>query len=155
LAAARRAEDALAVSEVSPAARQRVRQMLAVIDGEKRQAAVAVRDRQMLAELEEIRLRATGVGPDGLFDSGTLAEGYGRAFRAYSIDVSDPEQAAVQIRTSPLRAALLACLDHWASRLEDATAVRRIIKVAQAAEPDPRGWSARVRDALMKGDRKA
>jgi serine/threonine-protein kinase len=85
-------------------------------------------------------------------------EEYERIFAAQGLDIHQPGTAwfASEIRSSPVRFALLAALDHWAliaSRLVDRPQVARSLELARAADPDP--WRDRLRDPAVWADGKA
>jgi Flp pilus assembly protein TadD len=103
----------------------------------------------MARRLEEARLEMTGV-KDGRPDQEAVNAAYGGAFAWYGLDVDgrDPEEAAGRVRSSPIRAQLVAALDDWAFRRRrlKADGWERPLAVARAADPDP--WRDRLRDAL-------
>jgi serine/threonine-protein kinase len=136
-AAARRA-DGLAAGGSSATAKQRARELLA--------------DLEMVRQLEEIRLGQSGLR-DGHFDTSRAAAQYAQAFRQYGIDVgaTDPTAGARQIQTRAIRTELLAALDDWV-RLARNEKRERLVRLAQAADPEPKGLANQAREALLRND---
>jgi serine/threonine-protein kinase len=143
LSAARRAEGLLAGGLVSDELQQRVRDLRA--------------DLEMVARLEDIRLRTTAEGDVDF----TQADGaYAQAFREFGIDVVSltPEQAAERIRAKRIGVELAAALDDWAmarrkTRKEGDTTWKELFAVARAADPD--ASRVELRNALERRDAKA
>jgi tetratricopeptide (TPR) repeat protein len=142
LAAARRAEGLLAGGGES--LRPRVEEMLA--------------DLEMLQRLEEVRLETVELLPDQSgFDPLALLPRYQQAFDQYGIPLRTLEvgEAADRLRARAIRAQLLAALDHWAAFVPDAATRRRLLSVAQMADPDPDGVMATLRRARIDENSKA
>jgi tetratricopeptide (TPR) repeat protein len=117
----------------------------------------AWRDLEVVATLEEVRLRQAQV-KEGGFDWRSADEGYAEAFRAYGIDVEalSEEEAAKRVRGSGAREELTAALDHWAqvrASKKDRKGAGRLWAVAGGADDD--AWRARLRAALVGRDAKA
>jgi serine/threonine protein kinase/tetratricopeptide (TPR) repeat protein len=140
------------------AAAQRVK---ALLDGSslgpevRRRAQHAWRDSQMLAELDEIRLRQADSKDGEMFDSAGAERRYAAAFAAYSLDVAvlEPSQAAARVRESAVREALLVGLDAWI-QIKPAQDPDRARLWAVADEADDSTWRRAFRSAALAGDTK-
>jgi serine/threonine-protein kinase len=111
-------------------------------------------DVDMVIQLDEIRLRQTGVYTGrGKFDLAGAEQAYAEAFRKYGIDVGRVPvvDAAAVVRASGIRAALLAGLDNWlrARRQRERASLQA---VADAA--DDNAWRLSCRAALVAGNHK-
>jgi serine/threonine protein kinase/tetratricopeptide (TPR) repeat protein len=136
--------------------------LLASGAGDEAQARLAkelLKDLQMAADLENIRLARAALKGQG-FDYVQAELDYARAFREYGIpaDTLDATVAAEQIRARTVRAELVAALDDWVlvretSRKLDHLNWRHLLAVARAADQDE--WRNRLRDALEHQDEKA
>jgi tetratricopeptide (TPR) repeat protein len=140
LSAARRAEGLVRGGTADETLRRRVRRRCA--------------DLELVAELEEVRLRRSDV-KEGDFATALGDELYGEAFRGAGIDVEElpAEEAAERIRQSTVAAELAAALDDWAMcrrvlRGPGDSSWRSLLGVARAADRDD--GRNRVRDALDK-----
>jgi tetratricopeptide (TPR) repeat protein len=153
-AAAERVRGLLTAGDVDPQAAAQAGRILVALEEAKGQAearaAQRERDRRMLARLDEIRL-IQDVGPR-TFDYARAVAEYDRAFRDYEIDPDRPTDSAPRLADSPIRAALLLALDDWIDRHTDAKARGRLLALAKAAEPEPDGWAAKLRDARVRRD---
>jgi tetratricopeptide (TPR) repeat protein len=130
LAAARRAEAAVAGGEADAATMERVRQRL--------------KDLEFIDRLERIRMeRATFT--EGQFNDAGANRDYAQAFRDYGVDV---DALAVEVLIDRLKARptyaipLAAALDDWvlARRVvseEDAAGWKRLVAVARGIDPEP------------------
>jgi serine/threonine protein kinase/Flp pilus assembly protein TadD len=129
LAAAGRAEAALAGGEADDAIRQRVRE--------------ARRDLEFVARLDRIRQDlATLV--EGKFNNSGAVRDYALAFREYGVDVESlpAEEAVARLQAKPaLAAPLAAALDDWAHARqwlgENAQSWRPLVAIARRLDPDP------------------
>jgi serine/threonine-protein kinase len=134
-----RAEARLAGGGDSPQLRARVQQVW--------------NDLELAGQLDEVSLRMADRG-DRASDLARADAGYAKAFREHGMDVDGPEEAvAARIRERPIRALLVAALDHWANvRCERAgpnastSDWRRLAVLAELADPDP--WGRRLHAAL-------
>jgi serine/threonine protein kinase/tetratricopeptide (TPR) repeat protein len=115
-----------------------------------------VRDRKrelaFVLRLEEIQLEVNAV-VDGPFDHQLVDELYTDAFRRFGIelDVLSPEEAVRQMPAQPIRGALVVALDGWMrSRQSQNAAWKRLLAVAQTADPDP--IRSEIRDAWAQTD---
>jgi serine/threonine protein kinase/Flp pilus assembly protein TadD len=90
-------------------------------------------------------------------DTAGAAVLYHNAFKAYGIDVLalDETEAVARIAKRSTRTALVAALDDWSQLAPKAADQQRLRRIAQAADPDPNGIPAQMRQALAKGDRDA
>jgi probable HAF family extracellular repeat protein len=174
--AARRAETASAVTRALDAAEQAMRlakwpDALAAVsqaearldpgggDALRRRCRMLRADLAMVARLDEIRQEMSAVKDDH-FDIGLADRLYGEAFRDYGIDVDtlSPDAVASKMPSGPVREELSAALDDWmrirrGMHRKDDSDWKRLLAVARAADSDP--WRNRVREAWLKGDRKA
>jgi eukaryotic-like serine/threonine-protein kinase len=109
------------------------------------------KDREMIAELDEARLRATNV-KEGHFDDEAKLDAYRTAFRAYGIDVEalPVEDGAKRIRASKIVDELISALDDWSRYQMTKVPRERLQALASAAETDP--VRATIREAIAKGD---
>jgi tetratricopeptide (TPR) repeat protein len=109
------------------------------------------RDRQMLAKLEEARLRGASDGKEG-FDHPGSDRQYQEAFRWYDLDVErlPPEEAATRARASALADDLLDALDDWARMIHAPNRKQQVLAVADRLDPDP--WRRRLRQAVGARD---
>jgi serine/threonine protein kinase/Tfp pilus assembly protein PilF len=129
LAAARRAEAALAGGEAGDAIRQCVRDVL--------------RDLAFVARIDRIRQDRALVIEGKLNNRGAVEE-YGRAFRAYGADVETlpTEEAVARLRARPLLVvAVAAALDDWVTARrqlgEHAPSWKALVGVARGIDGDP------------------
>ncbi|MBI1916590.1 MAG: tetratricopeptide repeat protein [Planctomycetes bacterium] len=135
LAAANRAEAALAGGEADLATMEKVRTVLA--------------DLELVRRLEEIRLLEGEPTREMRYDSNRR---YAAVFREYGVDfeaLSD-EEAAARLRARPaVVIALAQALDVWAVRRgerNDEEQARRLWSLAVTIDPDP--WRAELRQAI-------
>jgi serine/threonine protein kinase/tetratricopeptide (TPR) repeat protein len=147
LNAAKRAEALTATGECDEETRERAREVLG--------------DMQMLANLENVRVRSTQ--NQAGFDLKEEDSGNARAFREYGIDIDalDREEAVNRIKARPIRYELAVLLDSWSHvrrRLENPDAKqtgknwKELLEIARAADPDP--WRDHFRKAVLDDDRK-
>jgi serine/threonine protein kinase/tetratricopeptide (TPR) repeat protein len=141
LSAVRRAQGVLRNFGADPALRQQVSQL--------------ARDVEMAQRLEEARLQGAAV-KDGHFDHAGCVAAYAAAFAWYGLDPEhgDIDEVADSIRSSSVRANLVAALDYWAGlkRLTKGEDWKHLLAVVRAADPDE--WRNRLRDAWERGDSK-
>jgi serine/threonine-protein kinase len=108
-------------------------------------------DANMVAELEEIRLRILEGNVEDPADSATFGEMYARAFQNYGIELMTlaPEEAALRIDNSAICETLLAFLHDWLFRgpEPDSDKVRAVL---EAADKDQ--WRRAFRDAMTVND---
>ncbi len=146
LAATRRAEGRLAGGGPGDL-RRRVDDLLA-------EHARAEKDRDMVARLEEARLRQAAE-KDGQFDRSQGDPLFEEAFRSYGLDRNrlSAEEAAALVRSSAIREPLVAALSNWyyakiAAGAEGREWVDAVLNLA-----DPKEWRPRFRAAHFRGDR--
>jgi eukaryotic-like serine/threonine-protein kinase len=160
LAAADRADQALAGGPADDDVRRRVADLLAETRAE---AADADKDRLMLGWLERARDLALELQESDyirphhggeIVYGGAAAPAYAAAFRDYGIDVEalPPAAAAERIRRRPIRLRLALALDDWYF-IDPAGAGGRLPEVSRAADPDP--LRDRLRRAVAARDREA
>jgi serine/threonine protein kinase/Flp pilus assembly protein TadD len=113
----------------------------------RRRAHDLHRDLDMAAELEEIRLRTTGVRGGGGhssagFDLDHDHAAYLKAFLTCGIDLEalDPAQVGELVRAQAIRQELVTALDHWARLLTESEATKetgkRLLRIARLADTD-------------------
>jgi tetratricopeptide (TPR) repeat protein/tRNA A-37 threonylcarbamoyl transferase component Bud32 len=83
------------------------------------------------------------------------AAGYREAFKRYGLDCMSGEVAALgeRIAMSPVREALLAGLDDWATGERNDRQRERLTRIARAADPHP--WRDQFRDSVARRDQAA
>jgi serine/threonine-protein kinase len=147
LAAAQRAVHRLKTGDTDPVLRTRAEELLAKLVRE-------LKDRQMLARLEEIRLRKSEL-KDNQFDVKGAAREYAAAFREYGIDVEKLPvgQAGARIGECAIARELVASLDDWGESCGLDANRRRLLEIARQADHDP--WRRRLRAALSEKDHEA
>jgi serine/threonine-protein kinase len=147
LTAARRAVHRLTAGNTDPVLRTRAEELLAKLERE-------LKDRRMLARLEEVRLRKSEL-KDNQFDINGAVREYAAAFRVYGIDVEDlpAGKASTRIRESEIARELVAALDDWGEASGLDADRRRLLEVAREADLDP--WRRRLRAALAEKNHEA
>ncbi|MCE9524935.1 MAG: tetratricopeptide repeat protein [Planctomycetales bacterium] len=131
LAAARRAEAAVAGGEAEPVTAERVRERL--------------RDLEFIDRLEQIRMQRATIVDQGRFDNAGAVLKYSGAFRAYGVDVEElaVETSVDRFRANPaLAISLAAALDDWVDALRavspmDVVGWKRLVAVARGIDPEP------------------
>jgi tetratricopeptide (TPR) repeat protein len=128
-------------------------------------AEQALRDVQMLAELDDIRLRQADTNPEAdaainatrnesaRFNNSGTEQRYAAAFSRYGLEVAvlDAADAASHIRASAIHEALLAGLNGWMQvQAPDDPQRARLRQVADAA--DDNAWRRAFREAALAGD---
>jgi tetratricopeptide (TPR) repeat protein len=130
LATVRRAEAAMTGGEADPATAERVRQRL--------------KDLEFIDRLEQIRMQSATV-VEGKIDAAGADREYGRAFRAYGVDVQKlaVETSIERFKARPAIAIpLAAALDDWVFfrrrvSAKDAAGWERLVAVARGIDPEP------------------
>ena len=144
LAAARRAEAALAGGDAPQDVQARVEQ--------------AVTDLELVAHLEEIRLLTCEVKEQSFDYSGANLD-YAAAFREFGVDVDalPADEAAKGLRSQAgVLPALIVALDDWARfrrYVKDAAGAEVLSGLAQSLDGDP--WRRRVREAVAAKNKQA
>jgi tetratricopeptide (TPR) repeat protein len=116
-------------------------------------------DGRLVDQLREVRLRQAGLNAQGNdFLISKARPDYQQAFRSYGLGMETaPEEAAARLRSrpAPVRATLVAALDHWLilARHEKAPEADWLERVLSLADPD--GWRQRLRAARAGNDRQA
>jgi serine/threonine-protein kinase len=107
----------------------------------------ARRDLDLVIELDRIRLSRLTSGNLALYKTKADRD-YATAFAEAGLaEVHDPpDMAAARVQASAVRAALTAALDDWAICAADKDRRDWLLAVARTADPDPEGWSDRIRD---------
>jgi serine/threonine-protein kinase len=108
-------------------------------------------DAEMVARLEEIRLRFSEGGRSREPGPSSPEELYANAFRDHGIPVMalEPAKAAALVKASSINQTLLAFMHDWLFRLPDATR-GRLRDVLDRADDDD--WRHALREALVKND---
>ncbi len=115
-----------------------------------------MRDLEFVARMEAIRLesarRLRGAIAPPPYDPP-----YEEAFREAEIGQvgDDPGMVAARVRTSDIRDALAAALDHWSGLMKDPHRKEWALTVARKADPDSTGWRDRARDPVVRTDKTA
>jgi serine/threonine-protein kinase len=172
---ARRAESLLSRAEGDVELRDRVRLVLSAIEHERNEVESAEKDHRMVERLAEIH-NDLGVH----HDAKRVDAEYNAAFREYGVnlDVGDPADAGARLARSPVAVELANALDQWVfirrmaawregpgerrgppgprsphEARPDPPGARRLVEVAEAADPD--SWRNRLRETLgrMTADR--
>jgi tetratricopeptide (TPR) repeat protein/tRNA A-37 threonylcarbamoyl transferase component Bud32 len=114
----------------------------------------ARRDIDLVARLDAIRLKLA-TWTEGGFDFATADRSYEETFRDTGMGEvgGDTTAAAGWVRTSAVRDALVAALDHWVTCTGKRERRNWLLEVARRADPDP--WRDRARDPVIQEDRKA
>ena len=101
----------------------------------------------LVERLDAIRLSGgeTAYRGTNMDDAGTSYR-YGEAFREWGLGDprEDPDRVAARLKASPVRKALVAALDDWATYAEKKDVRDWVLNVARRTDPDP--WRDRVRD---------
>ncbi len=125
----------------------------------RQQAEQLLADLAMLARLEQIRLDMAAV-KEGHFDYAGAVKAGMRAYREYGIDLEalGAPEAAARIRRRVIVAHLVADLEDraLAQRFVEkhgGLVWRRLLEVAQAADPVADEWRSALRKELLRGDR--
>jgi tetratricopeptide (TPR) repeat protein len=124
-------------------------------DGLRARADELRADLDALDAFDEAHVEATAVKADGSgYDQAQGARRYAAAFAALGIPVDDLDEAeaAARVGRCAVRVQLVEALDDWAGWTPDVEKVRRLTRVAEAADPEPEGLRSRVRRALRDGD---
>jgi len=114
-----------------------------------------VADYTLLRRLDDAWLK--GVNHQGnatAIDPRPMLDGLEAAFREeYGVDVLGGDEAVVlaDLERRAIRTELITALDSWSGETEDPTEVRRLLKLADALDPEPRGIAARWRRANGPG----
>jgi serine/threonine-protein kinase len=111
-------------------------------------------DRQLVAELEDIRLLQDQLR-GGVFDYAAAVPGYAAAFARHGLDVAtaEPAELAGRLREHPLRQQLLAALRDWGRLSREEGERRRLAAVLRAAQPETTDLGRRWGEALRARDR--
>ncbi len=122
----------------------------------RRRVRQAAADLEMVAELEELRLRPLKDEEEPLRTAGTDAA-YAAVFLRYGVEATtaDLREAAARIAASAIREQLVVALDHWASVKPpgDVGGRARLLSLARLADTDE--WRQRLRDPAVCQDRRA
>lgn len=107
----------------------------------QKRVAQARKDVELIAELEEIRLRQSAI-KDGTFDLESADPLYAAAFKKYGLDLEqmDNKEAVALVRGSLIREGLLAALYNW--RLSQPKQRKRQEQLLEQADDDP--WRRRL-----------
>ncbi|HEY7156911.1 MAG TPA: protein kinase [Gemmataceae bacterium] len=152
-AEAKRAEALLDKDVAAPALAERVQSLL-------RELAEEEADSRLVADLAKLRLRQAAVDVKAnSFHLKRSRPDYQQAFGNYGLrkETMTAEEAAarIQSRPAPIRATLVAALDHWLilARFEKAPEADWLEQILSTADPD--SWRQRLRAARTQDDRKA
>jgi serine/threonine-protein kinase len=111
-------------------------------------------DLDLVIELDRIHLKRVTSSGDLAYYKSRADRQYLSAFENASLaTVQDPpDDVAVRVNASAARVALLAALDYWAVCAMDKNRREWLLAIARQAEPDPLGWSDRIRDPAKWDD---
>jgi serine/threonine-protein kinase len=109
-------------------------------------------------ELDDIAVEELASANSKQSPARKAAAEYERSFARQGLDLRQSGTAGVAsgIRSSPVRFALLAALDNWASlayTIKDLPRLGSVLELARAADPDP--WRDRFRDPVVWADSEA
>jgi serine/threonine protein kinase/Flp pilus assembly protein TadD len=149
----KRAKDLLDEDVAAPALAERVQSLL-------RELAEEEADSRLVADLAKLRLRQAAVDvKENSFHLKRSRPDYQQAFGNYGLrkETTTAEEAAarIQSRPAPIRATLVAALDHWLilARYEKAPEADWLEQILSTA--DPNSLRQRLRAARTQDDRKA
>jgi tetratricopeptide (TPR) repeat protein/serine/threonine protein kinase len=110
------------------------------------------KDLTLARELDDIRLRASTL-VEGKWDPRRGVKRYPGVFARAGLPIltRPAEAVAAQLARSPIRAVLVAAVDHWAVETTDGPLAARLLEVARRADPHP--WRNRLRDPKVRADR--
>lgn len=152
-AAAKRAETLLQDGVAAPALAEQVQNLL-------RELAEEETDSRLVADLAELRLRQAAADvKENRYHLAKSRPDYQQVFGKYGLrrETMTAEEAAarIQARPAPIRATLVAALDHWLilARYEEAPEADWLERILSTADPD--SWRQRLRAARIQDDRKA
>jgi serine/threonine-protein kinase len=114
-------------------------------------------DLALVRSLDRIHLnRATSAG-DLVHYKSKADRQYLEAFeRAGVATANEPTGVvATRVKSSAVRLALIAALDDWAMCASDKSRREWLLQIVREADPDPSGWTDRIRDPLKWEDREA
>jgi serine/threonine protein kinase/Tfp pilus assembly protein PilF len=114
----------------------------------------ARRDLELVVRLDNIRMKKADIFKGKPYWSMADAD-YAAAFRDAGLldEGEDATVVAARIRNSPVRPALVAALDDWASVARERTRRARLLEIARRADPDP--LRDRLREPALWEDAKA
>jgi serine/threonine-protein kinase len=110
-------------------------------------------------DLDEIQAQAYGPSRDQHSHIGRAAASYANFFSRLDLDIQQDDKVYLKsaIKSSPIRFALVAGLDHWAGFAAIINSkdpqLPLLLELARAADPDP--WRDRFRDPTVWNDRAA
>jgi eukaryotic-like serine/threonine-protein kinase len=110
------------------------------------------RDRLMVRELEEARLKGSSISDRWGFDQDAKILAYRNAFRAYGIEPEtfSVKQAVDLIRSSEIHEELITGIDEWRYSLTDKATRNKLFSIARRADDDP--LRAEIRDRINRND---
>jgi serine/threonine-protein kinase len=113
---------------------------------------------ELARELDNIAVEELASGNSKMSPARKAAAEYEALFARQGLDLRQSGTAGVAsaIRSSPVRFALLAALDNWASlayTIKDLPRLGSVLELARAADPDP--WRDRFRDPVVWADSEA
>jgi eukaryotic-like serine/threonine-protein kinase len=152
------AEVALGDTPVDPQLRDRVNEARLKIDkgikAAESQAEQSERDQNLLRRFEEVRALNAKKGPDA---ADSRAEGYLKVFKdeGFDFNAASTPDAGKLFAGRDIAVEIAAALDDWAIAAYEnvrfgTESSRRLLKIAQIADPDP--WRNRLRDAISASD---
>jgi tetratricopeptide (TPR) repeat protein len=142
--AVERAEKLLAAGEATAELTARVQQL-------REEVEAAATDCRLRAELDALRVEGEVLA--GREDRNReIVARCAEMLQRCGGELANPEQTGRHLRASRLREALLALLDEWWGRTDDAAEQQQLEKILMAAEPAPDAFQARWRAARRQRD---
>jgi tetratricopeptide (TPR) repeat protein len=124
--------------------------------GLRRQIENMLADFTLLRRLEDARLERLNNQLDATdIDSGPSRAAFAAAFREeYGVDVLGGDEAVVlaELERRAVRAELIAALDDWSVETKDPAESLRLLKLADALDPEPQGVAAQWRRFQIPGN---
>jgi tetratricopeptide (TPR) repeat protein len=141
--AVERAEKLLAAGETTAELTSQVQQL-------RDEVETAATDCRLRAELDSLRVEIFVM--DRRDADRKIVASCREMLQRWGGELADPEPTGTRIRASRLRDALLALLDEWWYRTEDAAEQQQLEQILVAAEPAPDAFQARWRAARRQRD---
>jgi serine/threonine-protein kinase len=117
----------------------------------------ARRDLDLVIELDRIRLSRATRADDLLYYKSGADRQYLSAFEDSGLanGADPPDVVAARVNASAVHVALLAALDDWTVCVTDRSRRDWLLAIARETDPDPLGWSDRIRDPERWDDQAA
>jgi serine/threonine-protein kinase len=124
----------------------------------RRKIDQAVANLDLIEALDSITLSRVSIADGGSNVRSNKADAdrkYAEIFSKAGLgsDRDEPDAAALRIRASTIRSALVAALDDWAACTTDSKRRAWVLAVCRFADPDPSGWREKMRDPAFWNNR--